>query len=95
MNLKKLVDNQYYPVYNILSNPATTEIHMTIIDNIHNALIKFEFNSGKSPTNVYLGHNEINELKGLQLPFINTKSRPTIVGMSIYEVDDANHLMVS
>lgn len=76
---------------------------MSIFDNIYNAMIDYKIATGKGPNNIYLGHNEMQELRTSKDVFTHIimdysaqskRVRPKMCGILLYEVDDDNHLAV-
>jgi len=66
---------------------------------IHDAAFYFYAATGKRPETLYLGHEEMRELKRFVFENMSINNgwfqeRPTIDGMEIFEVDADNHLKV-
>lgn len=71
---------------------------------IANAAMEFEASTGKKPTNVYLGRNEMDAMlkwaaahEYISSPEaqIEGDHRPEVHGLFVYKVNDDNHLAFS
>lgn len=72
---------------------------MSILRTIREAAIEFEMATGKRPTKLYLGRQDLINLKLYFSPYVTFENKPSeraqIRGMEIYVVDAEEHLAVS
>ena len=67
---------------------------MHIIDRVKNVKADFTAQTGREPTELYLGSDEIVEINKLPLPFVAEKIQTQIHGLSIHFINTRSHFSI-